>query len=142
TSLIHSFTLYFAINSGVIPPSLPTPLPNDTRKQKSFIINAKKKSFKHLNEICFKVNRMNTQRKCKWKPSINARGPSGEIKAIEFPCRYPNEDLTSELCTQCLLGELFAMFYAQTMSMKQSMNMQEEMMAFLKSFTSEDWDLR
>ncbi len=85
---------------------------------------------------------MSNQRKCKWKPSVTAHGPNGEIKTIDFPCRYPDEELSPQLCTQCLLGELFTMFYAQTMSMKQSMSMQEEMMAFLKNLTSDDWDLR
>ncbi|MHA1865355.1 MAG: hypothetical protein ACTSVB_09495, partial [Candidatus Heimdallarchaeaceae archaeon] len=80
---------------------------------------------------------MQSTRKCKWKPSINARDPNGNVKKLDFPCRFPNEELTTELCTQCLLGELFTMFYAQTMSMKQSQDMQEEMMAFLKNLTSD-----
>ena len=85
---------------------------------------------------------MNPPRKCKWKPPINARTPEGTFKKMDFPCRFPDEELTSSLCSQCMLGELFTMFYAQTMSMKQSMAMQEEMMAFLKNYTSEDFDMR
>ena len=40
------------------------------------------------------------------------------------------------------LGDLFAMFYTQAMSFRKSADMQEEIMAFLKSFTSEDFDMR
>lgn len=85
---------------------------------------------------------MQSSRKCEWKPSINARDPNGNVKKLDFPCRFPDKELTTDLCMQCLLGELFTMFYAQTMSMKQSQDMQEEMMAFLKNLTSEDFDLR
>lgn len=85
---------------------------------------------------------MSNPRTCKWKQGISGRGPAGEIQQVKFPCRYPNEELTADLCTQCLLGELFSIFYAQTMNMKKSTDMQEEIMAFLKSFTSEDFDMR
>ena len=83
------------------------------------------------------------QRICKWKQGISGKTPDGKIQKIDFPCRYPNEELNFELCTQCLLGELFSIFYAQTMNMNKSMAMQEEIMAFLKSFTADDFqDLR
>ena len=85
---------------------------------------------------------MTTPRVCKWKQGISGRSPNGKVQQVNFPCRYPNEELTSDLCTLCLLGELFSIFYAQTMSMKKSADMQEEIMAFLKSFTSEDFDMR
>lgn len=82
-------------------------------------------------------------RKCKWKAGVSGRSPEGKIKRIEFPCRYPDEELTSELCMQCLLGDIFSLFYTQTMGMQKSMNMQEEMMAFLKNFTTDDFgDMR
>ncbi len=79
-------------------------------------------------------------RPCKWKYGIKGRDAEGNVKDVKFPCRFPNEELTSELCTQCLLGDLFGMFYAQTMSLKQGQSMQEEIMAFLKNFTSDDFD--
>ena len=79
---------------------------------------------------------------CKWKQSISGRSPEGKVQKINFPCRFPDSDLTFELCVQCLLGELFAVFYTQTMNMQKSGNMQEEIMAFLKNFTSEDFDMR
>jgi len=86
---------------------------------------------------------MKNKRVCKWKQGVTGRTPDGKVQKIEFPCRFPDEDLTPELCIQCLLGELFSMFYAQTMNMNKSMAMQEEIMAFLKSFTSDDFkDLR
>lgn len=84
-----------------------------------------------------------TKRVCKWKKGVSGRTPDGKIKKVDFPCHYPDQELTFELCTQCLLGELFSIFYAQTMNMNKSMAMQEEIMAFLKSFTSDDFsDLR
>ena len=85
---------------------------------------------------------MSTPRFCKWKKGISGRNPEGDIQQVNFPCRYPEDELNSELCTQCLLGDIFSLFYTQTMSMKQSTSMQEEIMAFLKNFTSEDFDLR
>ena len=85
---------------------------------------------------------MKTPRTCKWKQGISGRNPAGDVQQIKFPCRFSDEELTSELCTQCLLGELFSIFYAQTLGMKKSANMQEEIMAFLKNFTSEDFDMR
>lgn len=85
---------------------------------------------------------MSTTRVCKWKQGISGRNPEGKVQPINFPCRYPNEELSSELCTQCLLGDLFAMFYTQAMSIRKSSDMQEEIMAFLKSFTTEDFDMR
>ena len=85
---------------------------------------------------------MSTQRICKWKQGISGRSPEGKIQSINFPCKFPNEELSSDLCTQCLLGDLFAMFYTQAMSFRKSADMQEEIMAFLKSFTSEDFDMR
>ncbi|MHA1223655.1 MAG: hypothetical protein ACTSR2_08595 [Candidatus Hodarchaeales archaeon] len=85
---------------------------------------------------------MTEVRLCKWKQGISGRSPSGEIQPVQFPCRYPKEALSTDLCTLCLLGELFSVFYAQTMNMKKSAEMQEEIMAFLKNFTSEDFDLR
>ncbi len=85
---------------------------------------------------------MASQRTCKWKQGISGRNPEGQVQPVNFPCRYPAEELTTDLCTLCLLGDLFAMFYAQTMSFKKSSDMQEEIMAFLKSFTTEDFDMR
>ena len=85
---------------------------------------------------------MSTPRFCKWKKGISGRNPEGEFQQVNFPCRYPEDELNSELCTQCLLGDIFSLFYTQTMSMKQSSSMQEEIMAFLKNFTSEDFDFR
>jgi len=80
-------------------------------------------------------------RVCKWKQSVSGRNPEGDIKKINFPCRF-HEDLTFELCVQCLLGELFSVFYTQAMNIQKSGNMQEEIMAFLRNFTSEDSDMR
>ena len=85
---------------------------------------------------------MTSPRVCKWKQGISGRNPEGKVQPVNFPCRYLTEELTTDLCTQCLLGDLFAMFYAQTMSFKKSSDMQEEIMAFLKSFTTEDFDMR
>jgi hypothetical protein len=85
---------------------------------------------------------MASQRVCKWKEGMTGRSPEGKVQQVNFPCRYPTEELTTDLCTLCLLGDLFAMFYAQSMSFKKSSDMQEEIMAFLKSFTSEDFDMR
>ncbi len=85
---------------------------------------------------------MSSPRVCKWKQGISGRSPDGKVQHVNFPCRYPNDELTTDLCNLCLLGELFSIFYAQTMSMKKSADMQEEIMAFLRSFTSEDFDMR
>ena len=85
---------------------------------------------------------MSVPRVCKWKQGISGRNPEGKVQQINFPCRYPDEELSSELGTQCLLGDLFAMFYTQAMSFRKSADMQEEIMAYLKSFTSEDFDMR
>jgi hypothetical protein len=85
---------------------------------------------------------MSTPRACKWKQSVSGKAPDGSIQKVNFPCRFPDEELTTDLCSLCLQGDLFSMFYAQMMSMKQGANMQEEIMAFLKNFTSEDFDMR
>lgn len=85
---------------------------------------------------------MSTTRSCKWKQSVSGKAPDGTIHKVNFPCRFPNEELTTDLCSLCLQGELFSMFYAQMMSLKKSSDMQEEIMAFLKNFTSEDFDMR
>ena len=81
-------------------------------------------------------------RSCKWKQSVSGKAPDGSVHQVKFPCRFPNEELTTDLCSLCLQGELFSMFYAQMMSMKKSSDMQEEIMAFLRNFTSEDFDMR
>jgi hypothetical protein len=97
---------------------------------------SKKSSFRS------KVLKLASVRPCKWKQGIAGKNPEGVIQQINFPCRYPKEELTTDLCTQCLLGDLFSMFYAQMMSLKKSSDMQEEIMAFLRNFTAEDSDLR
>ncbi len=85
---------------------------------------------------------MSSPRTCKWKQGITRKSPEGEILPLNFPCKFSNDELTTDLCTLCLLGDMFSMFYAQTMTIKQSANMQEEIMAFLKNFTTEDFDMR
>ena len=85
---------------------------------------------------------MSVPRTCNWKQGIAGRSPEGKVQQVNFPCRYPNEELTTDLCSLCLLGDLFSMLYTQTMSFRKSADMQEEIMAFLKSFTTEDFDHR
>lgn len=76
-------------------------------------------------------------RMCNWKPAVTAQTPNGERKQVRFPCRYPDEELTSELCTQCLLGEMFAVLYSQHMALKKSGEMTSEVMTFLRSMTDD-----
>jgi len=88
------------------------------------------------------VKTLSTPRLCNWKQGISGKNPEGNIQKVNFPCRYPNDELSTDFCTLCLLGDLFSMFYAQTLSIRKSADMQEEIMAFLKNFTTEDFDMR
>ncbi len=75
-------------------------------------------------------------RACKWKPPIT-RKSAEKTDTVRFPCRFPNEELTPELCNQCLLGDLFTMQYTQFLSLKQGFSFQQEMMTYLKSITDD-----
>ncbi len=77
-----------------------------------------------------------SQRECKWKPPIRKKGEDG-FKVMKFPCRYPDQELTPELCTQCLMGDLFSLQFTQMSSMQKSFSIQEEMYAFLKNITDD-----
>lgn len=79
---------------------------------------------------------MSQPRECKWKPPIKKKSATG-TQIVKFPCRFPDQELTSELCTQCLLGDLFTMQYTQMASLQKGMHMQEEMMAFVKNMTDD-----
>lgn len=75
-------------------------------------------------------------RECKWKPPITKK--TGEsTSTLKFPCRYPNERLTAELCTQCMLGELYALNFTMASGYQKGAAMQEEMYTFLKTITGD-----
>ncbi len=82
-------------------------------------------------------NNSNIRDECIWKPPIKRK--SG-IKSdhIKFPCRYPDKEKTMENCLPCLLGDLFAMNYTQLASIKAQAGMNEEIMTYLRSITSDD----
>ena len=73
---------------------------------------------------------------CIWKPPIK-RNKDGKIELLKFPCRYPDKEKTSETCTPCLLGDLFAMEYTEMISSKKQSEMNDEIMTFLRNMTSD-----
>lgn len=74
---------------------------------------------------------------CIWKPQIKRKFEDRSID-MKFPCRFPDKEKTSEVCTPCLLGDVFAMQYTQMVSFKQQSNLNEEVMTYLRSITSDD----
>jgi len=77
-----------------------------------------------------------SKRPCKWKQPITPKS-SEKTEISKFPCRFPDQELTTELCTQCLLGDLFTLQYTQFISLRQGFNFQQEMMAYLKNMTGD-----
>jgi hypothetical protein len=79
---------------------------------------------------------MSNVRDCKWKPPIK-RTTADKTHVVKFPCRFPDEELTTELCTQCLLGDMYTMQYTQMVSLQKGFDMQQEMMAFVRNMTDD-----
>ena len=73
---------------------------------------------------------------CIWKPPIKQK-VKGEVKLLNFPCRYPEKEKIAETCNPCLLGDLFAMQYTQLSNLKQQSAMSDEIMTFLRNMTSD-----
>lgn len=73
---------------------------------------------------------------CIWKPPLIKKTESG-TKIMKFPCRYPDKPKTTETCVPCLLGDVFVMSYTQTSMVKNQQGMSEEIMTYLKNFTSD-----
>ena len=73
---------------------------------------------------------------CIWKPPIRQE-VNGEVRLLNFPCRYPDKEKTAENCTPCLMGDLFVMQYTQMSNIQKQASMNEEIMTFLRNMTSD-----
>lgn len=76
---------------------------------------------------------------CIWKPNIK-KVVDGQVQFLKFPCRYPDKEKTHDVCTPCLMGDIFAMQYTQMQGMRKQQDLNEEVMTFLRNMTS-DGDL-
>ena len=73
---------------------------------------------------------------CIWKPPVKSK-KERKVSVHNFPCRFPDKEKNSELCNPCLLGDVFAMNYTQMMNVKQQAGLNEEIMTYLRTFTSD-----
>ncbi|MFV2014368.1 MAG: hypothetical protein ACC656_02980 [Candidatus Heimdallarchaeota archaeon] len=81
---------------------------------------------------------------CIWKPTLKKIGEN-QTQELKFPCRFPDIKKTADICTPCLMGDVFAMQYAQTQEMKKQQKLMQEqqsigdeVMAYLRNMTSDD----
>ncbi len=81
---------------------------------------------------------------CIWKPTLKKIGDT-QPQELKFPCRFPDVKKTPEICNPCLMGDVFAMQYAQTQEMKKQKKLMkeqqsigDEVMAYLRNMTSDD----
>ena len=81
---------------------------------------------------------------CIWKPTLRKIGGQ-ETQELKFPCRFPDVKKTPEICNPCLMGDVFAMQYAQTQEMKKQQKLMkdqqsigDEVMTYLRNMTSDD----